>query len=697
MMAIIVFISFLGYCALLSRRVRWAVELIPFFVISSMIALLYLSGLLSLLTPGAWILFIGGLLSLIIFSVESRKELRPSFSRLFTPGTALFTVCSVFIWFRFKGYIYNDWDEFAIWGHMVKDMLASQGLIGPESSMRFKDYPPGAALVQYYLSTFTGYSEGAAVTALNFTILCAITVFQSRVPWKKWPYSLLMMACGVLALLAWGRTFDTIYVDHLLGLFFGCAIASYTLAPAPRSEAFLRLLPTLCVIPLIKTAGIFLALVVCIFLWADAGMVFIGRFVKARKTLRQAILERLNGSQRSTFLSGAVLLILLTAVPFLSQGLWKARQTSLGIKKSWPATFSFQDVQRSFSEREGSPRERQIIQNFKKTLFTSDLSYLGSTSKFFRLTPRNGIIMLFLFSFTALLLYDDWLSRIRIGTGQIILFLGCILYIMGLLVILYLHYFNDEESVRLASFARYTATYYIGWSFVVLSLYQMALMGKQSLETACTNADISLPETVMETPVAAMEAPASTVELPLTLAESDGSGSHVLKNPPLPAGTAHLRYILPLAVMSFFVCAYCDVHHYEAPGEVVSFRKSFERQISSIRGITSPRDSIYIIWQNSPGAPKVMAAYELAPRKTNLDGWSLGKPYGVDDLWTVDKTAEEWEQDLAEYDYLLIGSSDEQFWNLYRSLFEDQAGSREHTFFKVIRLDEKSVKLRIME
>jgi hypothetical protein len=689
MIASAILISFLGYCAVLSRRIRWPVELVPLTVISSICCFLYLSAVFSLLVPAIYLIFAGGLICLAVFFIEGRSDIRQSLARFLTPGMVLFIIMSVFVWLRFKGCVYNDWDEFTIWGRMAKEMHVMKGLIGPESSMRFKDYPPGAALLQVFLTTFTGFSEGMTFVALNFTILCALTIFQCRISWKSWPCSLLMLACSVVAVLMWGRTFDTIYVDHLLGLFFGAALASYMFAPNPRRDALMRLMPVFFFIALIKPSGIYFAAVASAFIWTDNAVDFLAGAGASRSPQGEAASERFSPERRDCLMRTALLLIVLTALPFVSQGIWKSRLKAMAFAKSWPVSFTFSEALRSFSEREGSPRESEIIDRFVQSLSTSDLSYLGGVSRLIRLTPRTGLVLLLAAAIAAMMLHRGALFRIRTAAGQAVLLTGWAIYMAGLLVILYLHYFHDEESVRLASFARYTATYYIGWTMVVLALYQMLLTEKRSNDIICPHVSSKAGNQAAESRGAVGPEPCRAGDDALLPDISENPTDSVKYRASMP--------VMAVALLSLFVCAFCDVHHYEAPREIVQFRRDVQKQLSSIKDLSPLDDSFYIVWQNIPGAPKVMLSYELSPRKTNENGWSLGKPYSDKDIWTVDKTTGEWAAELAGYDYLLVGKGDEQFWRLYGELFEEPAESRKHGLFRVIRIDDRTVRLRIMK
>ena len=109
----------------------------------------------------------------------------------------------------------------------------------------------------------------------------------------------------------------------------------------------------------------------------------------------------------------------------------------------------------------------------------------------------------------------------------------------------------------------------------------------------------------------------------------------------------------------------------------------------------TPADArIYIIWQESDGfEPRVMA-YELSPRITSTKGgsWSLGKPYGPEDVWTVAIYPEDWQSVLKGYDYVLIGHADKPFWDNFGFMFAPLPLPPANHLFKVV-LEKQNIKL----
>ena len=71
--------------------------------------------------------------------------------------------------------------------------------------------------------------------------------------------------------------------------------------------------------------------------------------------------------------------------------------------------------------------------------------------------------------------------------------------------------------------------------------------------------------------------------------------------------------------------------------------------------------------------------------------WSLGPKYSEGDIWNYDISKEDFEKKLIdeEFDYIFIAKSDEQFINIYGSLFDSSIDLNdiENKIFKVVVQD----------
>ena len=83
---------------------------------------------------------------------EKKEKIRRHIAECFvTPGFVCWSVMFAVIYIVYSGKILAGWDEFSHWGLVVKNMFIFDRFGNcPESTVSFRDYPPGTALWQYF-------------------------------------------------------------------------------------------------------------------------------------------------------------------------------------------------------------------------------------------------------------------------------------------------------------------------------------------------------------------------------------------------------------------------------------------------------------------------------------------------------------------------------------------------------------------
>jgi hypothetical protein len=101
-------------------------------------------------------------------------------------------------------------------------------------------------------------------------------------------------------------------------------------------------------------------------------------------------------------------------------------------------------------------------------------------------------------------------------------------------------------------------------------------------------------------------------------------------------------------------------------------RKSFTPVLEAIANADMPRQSkVYIISQHTVGFEYYVLRYEMLDAKFGKVPWSIGSPFGDGDIWTDPNwDAKKWEQELRDYDYVVLYKTTESFNNEFGSLFE---------------------------
>ena len=138
------------------------------------------------------------------------------------------------------------------------------------------------------------------------------------------------------------------------------------------------------------------------------------------------------------------------------------------------------------------------------------------------------------------------------------------------------------------------------------------------------------------------------------------------------------------------------------PGLRPYFKKAYEQDplriaaremVEKLDNAMPEAKSIFYIHQESMGLEKYVFAFEVAPRRTQdhlqyTYLWSFGPPYPKlaatfygRDLWTQNLTLQEFSEIIANYDAVMIGQADAQFWEYYGTLFSDH----DHTLYRIER------------
>jgi hypothetical protein len=106
-----------------------------------------------------------------------------------------------------------------------------------------------------------------------------------------------------------------------------------------------------------------------------------------------------------------------------------------------------------------------------------------------------------------------------------------------------------------------------------------------------------------------------------------------------------------------------------------------------------PSDAIVqTISQGDNGAQIVRVRYALSPRQYS-GSWSLGDLYRADDPYTQNLSPEELKKSLLRVNFLFLLRVDDNFWNHYTSLFDEEAPKSGHYLYRVVSTKEGNLKL----
>lgn len=216
----------------------------------------------------------------------------------------------------------------------------------------------------------------------------------------------------------------------------------------------------------------------------------------------------------------------------------------------------------------------------------------------------------------------------RFALTNIIIIIGLLGYTLCLLL-LYITKFSEYEAVRLASFERYMGTYFLAVITYIALIYRDVIKNVETLKVKEITA-ILLLILVLFTPID------SITQLILVRAKST------------------------IATRSFY--------------------NEMETKVKSVAKDNNKK--IYLISQNTSGYDYWVSKFVIRPNSiqhnlgSSYSGWSIGKSYSKEDIWTVNITVDKWKKILMDqYDYVYILKQDSQFIEQFGSIFKENNSS----------------------
>ncbi|WP_143082996.1 hypothetical protein [Salibacterium qingdaonense] len=252
---------------MLYTKYRIAPAVIPLVLFTGTILILFLGGVLNILTEATYVLFGIGLLAFCRAVYLFFRD-RSLFSGILSPGAVFFAAGSAFFILMLQDEIFLHYDNFSHWGLIVKELFQSGSLPGESSIITYTTYPPGSALFAYYIVSFTGFSESMALIAQAILITGALTPLFLFCTWKKPVHAAAALFIPAVLLMVNSSSIFSLLVDPLLGYIAAAAVVTAYYYRNDWKTMGVLLFPMLSALVLIKDSGkIFLAFTV---LWMIA-------------------------------------------------------------------------------------------------------------------------------------------------------------------------------------------------------------------------------------------------------------------------------------------------------------------------------------------------------------------------------------------------------------------------------------------
>lgn len=285
--------------------------------VSVILLVLFVASLVGMLLPVTVLLMAGGA---ALVAVEGRRYVRLQIPLPVPIG--IFVALCVIYWTIHSGSSYYYYDEYSHWGVFLKEILAQNQLWGADTNSMHPRYLPGTPLWQYFFAVFSRNQEGAAYLAQFALLLTPLLVLWEKTRWHQTIWHLGILALVIITVSNFGHGFTSLYVDHLLGIWFAGVLLNFLLEMRHRQILQLSsyLLP-LGVIVLIKTTGVFFAL-------TAAGIIAL-LFIVHQKP-GAAVLPRSIRLRRAVLFPFAMIVLCLSIL-----SVWNMNRDLTGIGTDW--------------------------------------------------------------------------------------------------------------------------------------------------------------------------------------------------------------------------------------------------------------------------------------------------------------------------------------------------------------------------
>lgn len=610
------------------RRIEETIFISIFFEI----LVLFLFGICFNLDIGYHFLIILNLPTFIynMFYIIKHKKLALKESIL-TPGLfAFILVYILFIWINY-GRMAIIWDEFSHWALVTKNMFYLDNFgLGLDSTVVFKSYLSGTSLFQYFILKINSvYDE-----SLLFFGMC-LTSFSLLLPMmkkfnniKSISFFLNLFILIVIPTLLYGQYYTSIYVDAILGICFAAALYIYYFNYNEGLNSFniVCLSSLTMMLVFIKDIGFYLACLVALTVLIDT--FFVRKVIKLNTLCKE-------GAKLVLIIFPAIFIRIIWAKELLLNNIGSNFSSSL------PSSF-LNNLKLIFtSNRSGYKAE--VIHNYLYAIFNVKLINSSIGLSFF--------MIVIAFALLSYKLVEDIKNKPEIKKYVIFTLVsgaGAVGYAL-LILLSYLSFFSEYESLMLASFERYLGTYSLGLIILSFSL----LLNKYSYDVKKLTKYL-------------------------------------------------LSCILFLLIFTNFN-QIIDITYY-ARGLVYQTKVSrevYKKGKDSILKNVSSGEFVNFISTNDAGRDYWIMKYETSPKKvikSLVDGdWSIGEPYSESDIWTVNKSEKEWSEELKkEFDYVYLFDIDEKFIASYKDVFKIKKNSKieDNQLYKV---NKKAQGIQVLE
>jgi hypothetical protein len=547
-------------------------------------------------------------------------------------GCLLYAGAFAFTLLVHYGRTFQGWDEFSHWGFIVKHFhtVDALGTIKhPNYDISFPAYFPGTSLFQYFFSRFSGqFTEWYLYIAMNIMYFSSAMPFVKNLFSKnKWKYQLIVLTVFFLLPMMFSMFYMELYVDTILGFFFGFSFLNYFLYRYEESYGTLMIAATLFMLTLTKDMGLLFSLIVLGIIAVDITL-FRRSQIKSLFAQQAGLKYKAKKSLLLIFPLLNVLFVKLSWTNLLNRG---------NVKSIWYIP-TLNDIYRFFTGR---------LEQYQK-----EARYSFFFAMFKRKIPDlNVSVVEFVIIFAVVVLvvafiYREKFNFHRMTVSALLLVIGLFGY-QFILALMYTFSFGIYEGLRLKSYERYAATYLVGMMLFIMIFYAAGQNERKHIKLTTLNE-------------------LASSEKPITYKDIFSFGKTCVS-------------ILICAIFFFMILNFAKAKIFHTILGRITQSESFKPRPTAIAAEKwkpyFEKENPYFIDQGSNGFSYNRMKYELIPysklANTRLDYSISTKPYYTDDPWTFIVTPDEWEQHILTcgYKLLYVYKSDEILETTYGQFF----------------------------
>ncbi len=451
MIAIFSLLPIFAYAIAFNIFFKKTVSTSIFFSITSIITILFIFGMLDILSIGRSVLFYGGILLLPLLSIIYKNDVL-KFIR--SVPFVIYLLSSMIYLYLIQDAQLFFWDEYSHWGAFIKEMYYFDAFYDASSVAGHINYPPGISIWDYFVIFPTQYHEGSLYFAYFLILFSSTLMMYERLSFGQIHWIGLIFSIQMIVFANFGHWFSCIYVDHVVGSLFAGLILSFFVDKYKPYELFLFLFPLISIV-LVKEIGLYFGL-------SHLGLVLLLLISREKADSKHSMLFVIKQHKY-------IILILFTL--FLSMVLalksWETRQDNLGVKKETQtitavakAIFSGKKVLSKEDEKEAKKRLTEVIlyqqlHKEKISLNYNEFSYdtMQKYKKDIKLSTVGSFLFFIIICLSLFFIADTREKKIETAiVGGYLLFVGIVYF-----VILYFSFFVafGSSTLRIPSYVRY--------------------------------------------------------------------------------------------------------------------------------------------------------------------------------------------------------------------------------------------------